>query len=88
MDIKKFDKNYWIKNYRSSPENIRFAKLFTAMAMVIPENGYILYGDNNRDNPEHDHYHEIYDFYKIDLGKPTSLKTEIIDGLAFCMKKV
>jgi len=83
MDIKKFDKNYWIKNYRSSPENIRFAKLFTAMAMVIPENGYILYGDNNRDNPEHDHYHEIYDFYKIDLGKPTSLKTEIIDGLAF-----
>jgi len=83
IDIKKFDKNYWIKNYRSSPENIRFAKLFTAMAMVIPENGYILYGDNNRDNPEHDHYHEIYDFYKIDLGKPTSLKTEIVDGLAF-----
>ena len=83
VDIKKFDKNYWIKNYRSSPENIRFAKLFTAMAMVIPENGYILYGDNNRDNPEHDHYHEIYDFYKIDLGKPTSLKTEIVDGLAF-----
>jgi len=83
VDIKKFDKNYWIKNYRSSPENIRFAKLFTAMAMVIPENGYILYGDNNRDNPEHDHYHEIYDFHKIDLGKPTSLKTEIVDGLAF-----
>ena len=83
VDIKKFDKNYWIKNYRSSPENIRFAKLFTAMAMVIPENGYILYGDNNRDNPEHDHYHEIYDFHEIDLGKPTSLKTEIVDGLAF-----
>ncbi len=83
VDIKKFDKDYWIKNYRSSPENIRFAKLFTAMAMVIPENGYILYGDNNRDHPEHDHYHEIYDFYKIDLGKPTSLKTEIVDGLAF-----
>ena len=83
VDIKKFDKNYWIKNYRSSPENIKFAKLFTAMAMVIPENGYILYGDNNSDHPEHDHYHEIYDFYKIDLGKPTSLKTEIVDGLAF-----
>ena len=83
VDIKKFDKNYWKKNYRSSPENIRFAKLFTAMAMVIPENGYILYGDNNRDNLEHDHYHEIYDFYKIDLGKPTSLKTKIVDGLAF-----
>ena len=83
VDIKKFDKDYWIKNYRSSPENIRFAKLFTAMAMVIPENGYILYGDNNRDNPNNDHHHEIYDFYKIDLGKPTSLKTEIVDGLAF-----
>ena len=83
VDIKKFDKDYWIKNYRSSPENIRFAKLFTAMAMVIPENGYILYGDNNRDNPNHDHHHEIYDFYKIDLCKPTSLKTDIKDGLAF-----
>ena len=83
FDIKKFDKNYWIKNYRSSPENIRFAKLFTAMAMVIPENGYILYGDNNSDNLNHDHYHEYYDFYKIDLGKATSLKTEIVDGLAF-----
>ena len=53
------------------------------MAMVIPENGYILYGDNNHDHPDHDHYHEIYDFHKIDLGKPTSLKTEIVDGLAF-----
>ena len=83
IDIKKFDKNYWIKNSRSSPENIRFAKVFTAMAMVIPENGYILYGDNNRDHPESDHYHEIYDFHKIDLGKATSLKTEIVDGLAF-----
>ena len=84
IDVKKIHgKDYWIKNYRSSPENIRFAKLFTAMAMVIPENGYILYGDNNRDHPDHDHYHEIYDFYKIDLGKATSLKTEIINGLAF-----
>ena len=83
VDIKKFDKKYWIKNYRSSPENIKFAKLFTAMTMVIPENGYILYGDNNHDNPNNDHFHEIYDFQKIDLGKPTSLKTEIIDGLAF-----
>ena len=84
IDVKKIHgKDYWIKNYRSSPENIKFAKLFTAMAMVIPENGYILYGDNNHDHPDHDHYHEIYDFYKIDLGKPTSLKTEIVDGLAF-----
>ena len=84
IDVKKIHgKDYWIKNYRSSPENIRFAKLFTAMAMVIPENGYILYGDNNTDHPDHDHYHEIYDFYKIDLGKATSLKTEIVDGLAF-----
>ena len=83
IDIRAYDKKWWIKNYRSSPENIKFAKLFTAMSMVIPENGYILYGDSNHDHPDHDHFHEIYDFQKIDLGKPTSLKTDIIDGLAF-----
>ena len=83
INIRAYDKKWWIKNYRSSPENIKFAKLFTAMSMVIPENGYILYGDSNHDHPDHDHFHEIYDFQKIDLGKPTSLKTDIIDGLAF-----
>lgn len=83
MDIKKFDKNYWIKNYRNSEENIRFAKLFTAMAMVIPENGYIMYGDNNHDSNQTDHNHEFYEFYKTDLGKAISLRTEILEGLVF-----
>ena len=68
---------------RSSPENIQFAKLFTAMAMVIPENGYILYGDNNRDSHLGDHYHTYYDFYNTDLGKAISDGVEITKGLGY-----
>ena len=34
---------------RHSPENPRYAKLFAAVACVIPENGYNLYADNNDD---------------------------------------
>lgn len=78
-------KKYWRAHYRSSPENIKFAKLFTAMAMVIPENGYILYGDNNPDEPTHDHLHEFYDFYNTDLGKETSIGMEITEGVGFKM---
>ena len=78
-------KKYWAVHYRSSPENIKFAKLFTAMAMVIPENGYILYGDNNPDNPKGDHFHDFYDFYNTDLGKETSVGMEITKGLGFKM---
>ena len=78
-------KNYWKAYYRSSPENIKFAKLFTAMAMVIPENGYILYSDNNPDNHRGDHYHDFYDFYNTDLGKETSIGMEIKEGLGFKM---
>ncbi|MDC0232006.1 hypothetical protein OAJ72_01805 [Pelagibacteraceae bacterium] len=85
-DLSKSEKkwwiNYWKFHYRSSPENIKFAKLFTAMAMVIPENGYILYGDNNP-NPNPDHYHDFYDFYNTDLGKATSHGMEITEGLAY-----
>ena len=51
--------------------------------MVIPENGYILYGDNNPDNPSGDHYHTYYDFYNTDLGKAISDGVEITDGLAY-----
>ena len=32
---------------RNSEENIKLAKFFTAMALVIPDNGYILYSANN-----------------------------------------
>ncbi len=86
-DLSKIDKkmwtNYWKINYRSSSENIKFAKLFTAMAMVIPENGYILYGDNNPDNPGGDHFHDYYDFYNTDLGRETSRGMEITEGLGY-----
>jgi len=86
-DIPKSKQKWWAKfwkmRYRSSPENIQFAKLFTAMAMVIPENGYILYGDNNPDNLGGDHYHTYYDFYNTDLGKATSHGMEITEGLGY-----
>ena len=52
--------------------------------MVIPENGYILYGDNNP-NPNHDHYHDFYEFYNTNLGKEISKGMEITKGLGFKM---
>ena len=84
IDLEYLEKIYR-RNFRSSDENIRFAKLFTAMAMVIPENGYILYADNNPDNPKGDHDHDFYDFYNTDLGKETSIGMEISEGLGFKM---
>lgn len=75
-------KNSQLEMDRRSPENIKFAKLFTAMAMVIPENGYINYADNNWE-PLPDHFGEYYDFYNIDLGKAISNGVEITEGLAY-----
>ena len=72
-------------NDRNSEQNRKYAKLFTAMAAVIPENGYILYADNNPDTPSGDHDHFFYDFYDIDLGKPVSSMTRIADGIAYKM---
>ena len=46
------------------------AKVLTAMSVVIPENGYILYADNNNDTPKGDHGHLFYDFYNFDVGMP------------------
>ena len=68
---------------RNSEENRKYAKLFAAMATVIPKNGYILYADGNPDTPKGDHAHFFYDFYNIDLGKPTSSMTKIDDGIAY-----
>ena len=82
-DERVMPKNFWKIRYRSSPENIQLAKLYTAMTMVIPENGYILYADNNPDNPSGDHDHTYYDFYNTDLGKAISDGVEITDGLAY-----
>lgn len=68
---------------RLSPENIKYAKLFAAMACVIPDNGYFLYADNNGDTPTSDHEHAYYDFYKTDLGKPVSQMIKIKNGIAY-----
>ncbi len=79
----KWDKFPLIEKDRSSPENIQFAKLFTAMAMVIPENGYIMYGDNNWDFTASEHMHTYYDFYNTDLGKATSHGMVITEVLGY-----
>jgi hypothetical protein len=67
----------------NSSENRKMAKLFTAMSVVIPKNGYILFGDNNSDNPNNDHDHLLYDFYKFDIGKPVSGRIEIKNGAGY-----
>jgi len=68
---------------RNSEENYAYAKLFTAMAVVIPDNGYILYADNNDDWDGGDHQHAYYDFFHTDLGKPTSGMVEVMEGVAY-----
>jgi antitoxin component YwqK of YwqJK toxin-antitoxin module len=68
---------------RTSEDNLRFARLYSAMATVIPEHGYILYGDNNPDFDEGDHDHHYYDVYSVDLGKPESKYTPIAQGVAY-----
>lgn len=68
---------------RYSEENYQYAKLFTAMGVVIPENGYILYSDNNPDWDGGDHQHAYYDFYHTDFGKPTSGMVQVVEGVAY-----
>lgn len=68
---------------RQSAENHEYAKLFAAMALVIPDNGYILYADNNDDWDGGDHQHAYYDFYLTDLGQPTSRRVEVVEGVAY-----
>ena len=71
------------KRERNSKENFQYARLITAMSAVIPEHGYVLFGDNNRDFDDGDHLHSYYDFYNIDLGKPISKRTTIKKGVAY-----
>ena len=59
------------------------AKLLTAMSVVIPTNGYILYADNNNDTPDGDHAHLFYDFYNFDIGKPTSGYKKVKPGVGY-----
>jgi hypothetical protein len=68
---------------RNTEENYEYAKLFAAMAVVIPDNGYILYADNNDDWDGGDHQHAYYDFYLTDFGKPTSGMVEVVEGVAY-----
>jgi len=68
---------------RTSEDNLRFARLYSAMATVIPEHGYILYADNNPDFDDGDHDHHYYDVYSVDLGKPVSKYTPITQGVAY-----
>ncbi|MDB2338134.1 peptidoglycan-binding protein [Amylibacter sp.] len=68
---------------RNTPENRKMAKLLTAMSVVIPTNGYILYGDNNNDTPDGDHAHLFYDFYSFDIGKPTSGYNKVRSGVGY-----
>ena len=72
-----------INDDRNSPENRQIAKLLTAMSVVIPSNGYILYGDNNQDTTNGDHAHTLYDFYDFDVGKPISAPKRLFSGVAF-----
>lgn len=66
---------------RTTDENVALARLFAAMATVIPRNGYVQYADNNDDDSEGDHFHFFYGFYDIDYGKPVSGRTKVADGI-------
>ncbi len=68
---------------RYTTANCKYARLFAAMACVIPENGYFLYADNNDDWDGGDHQHAYYEFYHTDLGKPVSGMIEISKGVAY-----
>jgi len=68
---------------RNTPENRKMAKLLTAMSVVINTNGYILYSDNNPDAKNGDYHHIFYDFYKFDIGKPTSGYTKVKPGVGY-----
>lgn len=68
---------------RDTPENRKLAALFAAMGCVIPENGYVLYADNNDDWSGGDHQHAWYDCYRIDLGKPVSGMNRVAEGVAW-----
>ena len=68
---------------RNTPENRKMAKLLTAMSVVLPTNGYILYADNNQDTPNYDHAHLNYDFYSFDIGKPTGPRVKVSNGVSY-----
>jgi hypothetical protein len=68
---------------RKTKRNKAWAELFTAMAVVVPRNGYFLYSDNARDQTSDDHGHFFYDVYRSDLGHPTSGFAAISLGVGY-----
>ena len=74
---------YNYRDDRNSPQNRKMAKLLAAMSVVVPTNGYILYGDNNPDTPNGDHGHNYYDFYSFDIGKPTRPRLKVSNGVSY-----
>ncbi|WP_221074434.1 putative glycoside hydrolase family 15 protein [Agarivorans aestuarii] len=62
---------------RLSDENIQLAELFTAMTLVIADNGYILYPDQSI------HSHQYYDVFHTDLGKPIGEQIEVSEGVSY-----
>ena len=72
----------WKKD-RNSTANRQMAKLITAMSVVLPTNGYIMYSDNNHDSLITEHGHEYYDFYSFDIGKPTSGYNKVKSGVGY-----
>ncbi len=63
----------------SNSFNIRIAKTLTAMSVVIPENGYITFADNNQKDA--DTTHSFYDFYYFDIGKPVEQGQKLKSGV-------
>jgi len=83
LDVWKVNQDDKPVESRYSKENTQFARMFTAMSAVIPQHGYILYGDNNSDVPWADHEHIYYDFFEVDLGLPKSEFMKIKQGLGY-----
>ena len=68
---------------RNSSENRKMAKLLTAMSVVVPDNGYILYSDGSRDDPNSDLFHLNYDFYSFDIGQPVGPMIQVSSGVRY-----
>lgn len=68
---------------RLSADNQRYAQLFANILNIHSDNGYFIYADNNHDSAGGDHAHALYDFYKLDIGKPVSVGNSPISRVGF-----
>ena len=91
---KKFNEHDWWNNFNLDiiekrnfdfiqDYNFKYAKLFAAISSVIPEHGYLNFSDNHGHSPVGHHRTYYYDFYDIDMGKPISLMTSIMEGVTY-----